>query len=102
MRTSRDDVQHHEHDLRGLVRLQNTPQSFDERCLADALLQDQVMEFLLTLPLGGTAQDAAIEESVGDHLLHVYREKAALEAKLEDWSALKANHRLVSDQRDVA
>ena len=101
MRTSRDDVQHHEHDLRGLVRSQHTPQSFDERCLADALLQDQVMDFLLTLPLGGTAQDAAIEESLGDHLLHVYREKAALEAKLEDWSVLLSVG-FVSDQHNVA
>lgn len=57
----------------------------DDKILVEDLLQDQVTSFLLSLPLGGSMQDAAVENTVGDHLIQIYREKAALEAKLNKW-----------------
>ena len=86
VRPSRDDTLHPEgRNRRESDRSRQAIQSYDERCLADEELQNKVTEFLLSLPLGGSLQDAAIETSVGDHLLSVYKEKAALKAKLEDW-----------------
>ena len=86
MRTSRDDLlRSMEHEGRGLARVEPVLRSYDERFWAESFAQDQITEFLLSLPLSGTMQDSAIEASVGDHLLLMYKEKAALQAKLENW-----------------
>jgi len=48
-------------------------------------LQRMVDNFLLSLPLGTSAQDAAVEDRVAECLLQLYREKQSLEDKLREW-----------------
>jgi hypothetical protein len=51
----------------------------------EARLQRMVDDFLLSLPLGTSAQDAAVEDKVAECLLQLYRERQTLEGKLSQW-----------------
>ena len=53
--------------------------------VVDPTLHGMVDDFLLSLPLGTTARDAAVEERVAQCLLQLYKEKQALEDKLGEW-----------------
>ena len=53
--------------------------------VVDPTLHGMVDDFLLSLPLGTTARDAAVEERVAQCLLQLYKEKKALEDKLGEW-----------------
>lgn len=53
-----------------------------------ARLRGQIDAFLLTLPLGTSARDAAVEDRVGRCMLQLLERQQALQAKLDDWQAL--------------
>ena len=48
-------------------------------------MQQKIDAFLLSLPLGITAQDAAIENAIAERLTHLYEENTSLKGKLDQW-----------------
>ena len=61
------------------------PQLGTSKSAVGASLQGMVDDFLLSLPLGTSAQDAAVEDRVAQRLLQLHKEKQALEDKLGEW-----------------
>lgn len=48
-------------------------------------IHEQVDAFLLSLPFGTSAEDAAIEKKVAERLIELMREQAALQRNLVEW-----------------
>lgn len=48
-------------------------------------VKEEVDAFLLSLPLGTSAKDAAIEEHIEKYLLTLLEERATMQSKLEEW-----------------
>ena len=61
------------------------PEDFLVQPSADARIRQEVDTFLLSLPLGTSARDAAIEDKVAERLLSLHTDIAAMQAKVHEW-----------------
>ena len=62
-----------------------SPEDFLVQPSADARIRQEVDTFLLSLPLGTSARDAAIEDRVAERLLSLHSDVAAMQDKVHEW-----------------
>lgn len=54
-------------------------------------VQQKVDAFLMSLPLGVSTQDAAIENAIAERLTHLYEENSGLKTKLDQWYSFSSD-----------